>query len=297
MPTTSRGTNLAAFGTTEWLLLLAISLMWGSSFFFIEIAIRGFDPLAVSWIRVGLAAAVFAAVPRARTPIRSSDRARMVLVGLVWVTGPVIAFPLAQQWVDSSVAGLLNAVSPLVTTFIASVLLRRMPRPVQLLGFGVGLGGLFLLWLPSLRGASAEVLGLAVIVLGVVSYSLGANLAVPLQHRYGAMQLMLRAQLVAFVALTPLGLPAALDTGALRIDSLLALIPLGVLGSGLAFMAMSVLAARVGAPRASVALYIVPIVASILGVVVLGESLPPLAVTGGALVLVGAWLVSRRETT
>ena len=73
------------------------------------------------------------------------------------------------------------------------------------------------------------------------------------------------------------------------------MIPLGVLGTGLAIVLMATLAGRVGAPRASIAIYFLPLVAVVLGVVVLGETVAPMALAGVALVLAGAWIASRRE--
>jgi drug/metabolite transporter (DMT)-like permease len=75
----------------------------------------------------------------------------------------------------------------------------------------------------------------------------------------------------------------------------LAMLPLGILGTGVAFVLMATLVGRVGGPRGSVAIYFVPIVAIILGVTLLGEVLHPLALAGTGLVLAGAWITSRRE--
>jgi drug/metabolite transporter (DMT)-like permease len=75
----------------------------------------------------------------------------------------------------------------------------------------------------------------------------------------------------------------------------LAMIPLGVLGTGLAFVLMATLVGRVGGPRGAIAIYFVPIVAIALGVVFLGEAVGPLALLGTGLVLAGAWVTSRRE--
>lgn len=78
-------------------------------------------------------------------------------------------------------------------------------------------------------------------------------------------------------------------------DGALAMLPLGLLGTGLAFAAAATLVGRVGAARGSVAIYFVPVVAVVLGVIVLGEQVAPLALAGTGLLLVGAWLTSRRE--
>jgi drug/metabolite transporter (DMT)-like permease len=73
------------------------------------------------------------------------------------------------------------------------------------------------------------------------------------------------------------------------------MVPLGVLGTGLAFVLMAMLSGRVGGPRASIAIYFLPLVAIVLGVTFLGETVPPVALVGVGLVLSGAWIASRRE--
>jgi drug/metabolite transporter (DMT)-like permease len=74
------------------------------------------------------------------------------------------------------------------------------------------------------------------------------------------------------------------------------MIPLGALGTAVAFVLMGTLVGRVGGPRGSVAIYFVPIVAVILGVLVRNDTIEPLAAVGTALVLVGAWVTSRKES-
>ena len=128
----------------------------------------------------------------------------------------------------------------------------------------------------------------------MVFYGLAANMAVPLQQKYGALPVLLRAQLAALVIVVPLGL-VQLPGSSWAWDSALAMVPLGVLGTGLAFVLMTNLVGRVGGPRGAVAIYFVPIVAVALGVVFRGEALEPLAVLGAALVLMGAWITSRPE--
>ena len=98
---------------------------------------------------------------------------------------------------------------------------------------------------------------------------------------------------MALVLVLPLGL-WQLQDATFSWESALAMVPLGVLGTGLAIVLMATLAGRVGAPRASIAIYFLPVVAVVLGVLVLGETVAPVALAGVALVLVGAWVASRR---
>jgi drug/metabolite transporter (DMT)-like permease len=98
----------------------------------------------------------------------------------------------------------------------------------------------------------------------------------------------------ALVIVVPAGL-LGLPSSSFAWGPVLALLPLGVLGTGLAFVLMATLVGRVGGPRGSIAIYFVPVVAIVLGVVALGERVHPLALLGTALVLLGAWVTSRRD--
>ncbi|MGM0819670.1 MAG: DMT family transporter [Actinomycetota bacterium] len=291
---TSGGSLTEAFGPREWTLLAAIALMWGSSFLFIDLGLASFRPGVVTLARIALGAASLALVPRARTSVDAGDLPRIALLGIVWMAIPLSLFPLAQQWVDSSVAGMLNGAMPIFTVVWSVLLLRRMPRPRQLSGFAVGFLGVVAISAPGLADADATALGTGLILVAVVLYGLAANLAVPLQQRYGALPVLLRAQLAALVVVTPIGL-LQLEGSTWAWSSALAMLPLGVLGTGLAFVLMTTLVGRVGGPRGAVAIYFAPIVAIILGVALLGEAVHPAALLGTALVLVGAWLTSRRE--
>lgn len=291
---TSGGTVTEAFGPTEWGLLTGIALIWGSSFLFIAIGLEAFTPGVVTMARVTLGALALGLVPRARMPIDRADLPRVVLLGIAWVAVPLSLFPIAQQWIDSSVAGMINGAVPITTAVWSTVLLRRLPGRSQLLGIVLGFAGVIAIFLPELRSSSGTALGAALVVLAVVLYGLSANMVVPLQQRYGALPVLLRAQLAALVIVVPIGL-WQLPGSTFTWPAALAMLPLGTLSTGLAFVLMASLVGRVGGPRGSVAIYFVPVVAVALGIVVRGELVEPMAVAGTALVLVGAWFTSRRE--
>jgi len=294
LPSTARGTNLEAFGHTEWSLLAGVALIWGSSFFFIAIGLESFSPGVVTLARVGLGTAALAFVGRARLPIDRADRGRVVVLGLIWIGIPLTLFPIAQQWIDSSVTGMLNAAMPVSAAVWATVLLRRAPGRRQLVGIAIGFVGVIAVSVPELRDSSASALGAGLSLLAVAFYGLAANMAVPLQQRYGSLPVLLRAQLAALVFVTPIGL-AQLGSSSWQWSSALAMVPLGVLGTGVAFVLMATLVGRVGAPRGAVAIYFVPIVAVVLGVAFLSERVEAIALAGAALVLVGSWVASRAE--
>jgi drug/metabolite transporter (DMT)-like permease len=207
---------------------------------------------------------------------------------------PLTLLPIAQQWVGSSVAGMINGSMPIFAAAWATYLLRRLPGWRQVLGILVGFAGIVLVFIPELQASVDTAVGAFLALFAIVFYGLAVNLATPLQQRYGAAPVILRAQMVALVLVLPWGL-WQLQASTWSLESALAMVPLGVLGTGLAVVLMTTLAGRVGGPRASIAIYFLPIVAVVLGVGLLGETVAPVALAGIAFVLAGAWIASRRE--
>ncbi len=290
---TGSGSRTEAFGVREWGLLASIALIWGSSFLFIDVGLESLRPGVIAAARVALGVAALSLVPAARRPIGREDRVRVAFLGVIWAGLPLILFPVAQQWIDSSVAGMLNGAVPLAGAAWAVVLLRRPLPRVHAVGLLIGFAGVLAISWPQLQGSRATTLGAGLVVLAVVLYGLAVNLAVPLQQRYGALPVLLRAQLAALVLLLPFGL-WGLGGSTFSWPSVLAMVPLGVLGTGVAFVLMTTLVGRVGGPRGAVATYFIPVVAIVLGVLFLGERVAPAALAGTALVVAGAWLTSRR---
>lgn len=290
------GTRADAFGALEWALLAGISLVWGSSFFLIDIALDAFRPGVITAGRVLLGAAVLSLVPAARRPIAREDLPRAAFLGVIWMGIPLSLFPIAQLWIDSSVAGMLNGAMPLATAAWATLLFRRTPGPFQIAGLVVGFGGIVGISWAQLQGSSATLLGTVLVLTAITLYGLAANIAVPLQQRYGALPVLLRAQLAALIIVIPFGL-LHLPGSEWSAEAALALVPLGALGTGIAFVLMTTLVGRVGGPRGSVAIYFVPLVAMALGVLLLDETIARSALIGSALVITGAWLTSRKDVS
>ena len=119
-------------------------------------------------------------------------------------------------------------------------------------------------------------------------------MAVPLQQKYGALPVLLRAQMFAMTIVLPVG-AVQIPASHWAWDSAFAMVPLGVLSTGLAYILMATLVGRVGGTRGSIAIYFVPVVAIVLGILVRDERVEAIALAGMALVLVGAWVTSRRE--
>jgi drug/metabolite transporter (DMT)-like permease len=210
------------------------------------------------------------------------------------MAAPLTLFPIAQQWIDSSLAGMINGGVPIFAGAISALLLRRWPHRKTLGGILLGFSGVIAVSWPAIQGSHSTATGALLLILAILFYGIAINITVPLQKRYGALPVILRAQCVALL-LT--GIPGIV--GATHSDfswtSLAAMVPLGCIGTGLAFVWMATLIGRAGAARGSVAVYFVPVVAIILGTVFRSDPISPISLLGTALVIGGAFLVSRAQ--
>src|SRR5690606_11895062 len=157
----------------------------------------------------------------------------------------------------------------------------------QRAGLAVGFTGVVAISLPSMQGGSRTALGATLVLVAMVSYGIATNLVVPLQQRYGALPVIWRALGLSVVLTTPFAI-AQIPGSTVEARPLVAMVVLGVLGTGFAFIAAGTLIGRVGATRGSILAYLLPVVALLLGVVFRNEVVEPIAVAGLVLVLVGA---------
>lgn len=248
----------------------------------------------MAFLRVFLGALTLALIPGARRAVPRSDWPLIALLGMIWMAAPFVLFSVAQQWIDSSLAGMINGSVPLFTALIAATAARRVPGGLQIAGLVVGFAGVVAIATPSLGEGDSTNLGVALVVLASVLYGFAFNIAGPLQRRHGALPVIWRAQLFALIPLMPLGLVSATESS-FDWGSLAAMVALGAAGTALAFVWFATLVGRVGPTRGSLTIYFIPVVAIVLGAILLDEPIYLAAILGTALVLGGAYLTSRRE--
>ena len=290
-PPVLREENYVGFASRDWLMLAGIVATWGPSFLLIDLGVAHLAPPLVAFGRIAFGAATLGLFKVARRPVRRSDWPPIALLGLMWMAAPFVLFASAQQWIDSSLAGMINAATPLFTALVAAFIVRQLPSRVQGVGLVVGFLGVVAVSLPSVEGGS-NAAGVGLVLLATVLYGLSFNLLAELQRRNGALAVIWRAQLVAAVLLLPAAL-ATVGESDFAASSVLAVAALGSFGTALAFFWFTALIGRVGSARAAVALYFVPIVAIVLGASLNDESIHPAALLGTGLVLAGAYMTSR----
>jgi len=291
-PLTNVGSRTEAYGPTEWGLTLVIGLIWGSAFLWIALGVEHLSPGIVAFGRMALGAAALAAFPRARRRIAREDWGRIIAVALVGNAAPALLFAIAETELDSAVAGMITSGTPILSLVVASLLMRSLPGRAQTIGIGLGFVGIVLMTVPSLRGAEAAPVGVGLVFLATVGYGISGNLLVPLQQRYGGPATILWALIISAVVLAPFAL-GTISESEFTTSAVLAVIILGVIGTGVARSLAATLGGRAGAPRMSTTTYLIPVVAITLGIAFRDETIAPVAIGGVFIVLLGAYVASR----
>lgn len=286
------------FGPRETLLLLSLASMWGLSFLFIEIALRGMGPMWIVVARTGVGALVLVTATRLRGhPLPDSVRLwrRLLLLGIVTNAVPWSAVAWAQQSLPSGLVALLMAAVP-SSTLIVSVLvgLERFTL-VRVLGLALALSGVGLTVAADL-GDPGRLLAIGVILLATMMYASGAVYASQRVSGASSALTIATGQVVsAFVVTVPVALllDPVPDPAAMTPTIVAAVVALGGLGTGIAFLIFYTLIERVGATNTTLVTYLIPLVAVIAGALVLAERLALPAMLGGVLIVLGVWLAQR----
>ena len=289
----------ATMGRKEWLLLVALSLLWGGSFFFAELALVELPPLTVVLGRVGFAALAlnaFILLSGRRMPGSPRLWGAFLVMGALNNLLPFSLIVWAQVHIDSGLAAILNATTPLFTVLLAHLLTadERLTRP-RLAGVLLGFAGVALMIGPgALKG-----LGLA--GLGQVAV-LGAALAYAFAGIYGRRFKALAPSTAACGMLTattvmilPLALvieqPWNLSPGA---GTWGAVLGLALLCTVLAYLIYFRILASAGATNLLLVTFLIPVSALLLGTIFLGERPDWTAYAGLALIFAGLAAVDGR---
>ncbi|MFF1566153.1 DMT family transporter [Streptomyces sp. NPDC058293] len=280
-----------------------LSLIWGFSFLLIKVGTDGFAPFQVTLGRLAFGTAVLAvamAVKRERLPRGLRTWGHIAVAALLLNSLPFSLFAFSEQTIPSTLAGICNATSPLWGMALSLVALSE-DRPTRRRVAGLGIGFLGVLTVLGVWEGfhGLDLAGTAMALLASLSYPVGwiylrrtlagtghSNLSLS-----GAQLLMATVQLAV---VTPLftTLPAHLP-----VVPLLAIVALGALGTGLAFLIQYGLVAEVGPTTAQMVTYFIPVIATAAGVALLGESLTWSTPIGAVIVLAGAALTQSRART
>lgn len=277
-----------------------LAVIWGFSFLLIKVADPVFGPLWVAFLRIafGLLALVAVLAVR-RVPLPSGTRVwgHLAVAAVLFNVVPFTLFAVGELHVSSTVAGILNATTPLATVSAALLLVpEERPSPSRLLGLVVGLAGVVVVLSPWRGGGHGDVLGSLVCLVAAASYGLGFAYARRFLSATGAGPLQLSAGQLLCAAVET-GLLAAvgrIGPAALTAGGLWAMVALGAAGTGLAYALNYSIVRDAGPTTASTVTYLVPVVATLAGVTLLGDPLRWELPLGTAVVLLGAALAQGR---
>jgi drug/metabolite transporter (DMT)-like permease len=279
-----------------------LALIWGSSFLWIKLAIRGLSPVEVTLARLVLGAGVLFAVLLVRhekVPRSPAIWAHIMVAALFANAAPYLLFALGEQHVASSTAGMLNATTPLWTVVVAlAVRHQKTIQALQAAGLLTGFAGAVLIFAPWRSGGFASagaVESLAAAACYGISYVYMDRFLV--RRGIGSVTLsacqLLAATLLLGVALGVTGAPSPHWS----VTTVASVLVLGLIGTGAAYVLNYQIISSEGATIASTVTYLLPVVAIILGVIVLNETITVLIVAGIILVLIGVALTRKREPT
>lgn len=271
--------------------LLLLSATWGGSYLLIAVALRSTSPAALTFGRFASAALLVGLLAwraGALRGLRSRWRA-IVLLAAVQQAAPMLLIAEGEQRISSGLAGTLVAVTPLWAALLAPALGGPRPSAVQWAGLLLGLAGV-----AALLGAQpGGLLGSALVLLAAAGYAVGAawtGRRFPDVPRLGLLAAVLASSTLLLVPPVLLDPPTRLPNA----QGLVAVLVLGLAGTGLAFVLMYWLIGEVGPERTVLVTYLAPVFAVGYGASLLGERVTPAGAAGLVLVVLGAWLAARR---
>jgi drug/metabolite transporter (DMT)-like permease len=279
--------------------IVVLAVIWGWSFLFIKVAVAGMTPSAVAAARIALGGLVMVAILRVRKIALPRSRRmwrHFFVMGLVHSAVPFTLLAWGEQRITSALTAVLNASTPLFAALLTAVLLGERLKRWQLAGLVLGFAGVAVAAGVGAGDFAGSSLGGALASVGAAAcYGLG--FAYARRHLAGVPPLIATGgQLVAGTLLVgPIGLATTLQHGVVFAPRrVVAVLILGVVGTGFAYVLNYRSIAEVGPTRASVVTQLVPVVAVAVGVAFLHEPFHFRLLVGGALTLLGIALLHER---
>lgn len=285
----------------DWLSLLALGFMWGTSYVFIKIGVETLPTFTLIAARLAIGLTILATVVFiAKEPLPRSPRiyGHLIVMSVINIVLPFYLITTAERSVDSALAAILNGAVPLFVIVIASLFLHDEPITVnRLAGLIVGYAGVVILVSRSLglAGGQSSLEGELALLGSTLAYAVGAVYS---RRNVRGLRPMIPALFQVAFAFVIVTLIAVLFEDPLSVSwtppAVGAVVWLGILGSGFAYLVNFRLLARIGATRTSLVAYLLPIVGIISGAIVFQETVDARVLFGTALVFAGVALVNSR---
>jgi drug/metabolite transporter (DMT)-like permease len=281
--------------------LVLLALIWGASFMFIKVELdAGIAPIHVAFLRCALGAPALLIILRATRDRLPRDRSlwpHLLVLGTLMNAAPFALFAFGETEVSSLLAGIFNALTPLMTLLFSLGMLPDEPAtPEKVAGLGVGFLGVLVVLAPWQGLGGGSLLGALACIGAATCY--GISFPYLRRHVSGrpetgvaisAAQVTIGGLLL--LVFTPFG---ALPDEVPGVTAWLSILALGALGTGVAYILNFNIVREAGAQTASMVTYLVPVFAVIFGVTLLGEPLSWHEPAGGALIILGVALAQGR---
>ncbi len=296
----SPAASAPAAGPPVWVPLACVAttlVLWASAFVAIRHVAHDFTPGGLALGRLVAATLVLAvvlAVSRSWVRPTPGQWASMAAIGILWYGIYNVALNAGEQRLDAGTAAMLIQLSPILIALLAALFLgERFTWPLAA-GMGLAFAGVALISLGDAPGGGRDLVGVALVLVSAVTYSIALILQKPLVAALPAVQVTAVACAVATVACLPFAGSLLSDLADATASSGWWLVYLGVFPTAIAFTTYAYALRHMDATRLGVTTYLVPPITIVMGVLLLGEQPPAVAYAGGLLALVGV-AVARRQ--
>ena len=279
---------------------LALGLVWGCSFIFIELGLVFLSPFGVTFVRCALGAItllIFAKARKVGLPKGKSIWKKLWVVAMLLNVVPGVLFAFAQQYITSALAGIINATTPLMTLIFMLLIFREEKiKREQVYGLLIGaLGVMTVVGVWKELGGN-QLIGVIALLIAVscygASYPYSTRNVIPLGLKPEA--LATGQLLMATMTLLPLFIIDGFSSDNYATQSIIAMLCLGIFGSGFAYIWNFSVTAAAGSAIGSTVTYITPVVAVIVGWLYLNEEIAWHEPAGALVVIIGALLSQGR---
>ena len=279
---------------------LALGLVWGCSFIFIELGLVFLSPFGVTFVRCALGAItllIFAKARKVELPKGKSIWKKLWVVAMLLNVVPGVLFAFAQQYITSALAGIINATTPLMTLIFMLLIFREEKiKREQVYGLLIGALGVMTVMGVWKELGDNQLIGVIALLIAVscygASYPYSTRNVIPLGLKPEA--LATGQLLMATMTLLPLFIFDGFSSNNYETKSIIAMLCLGIFGSGFAYIWNFSVTAAAGSAIGSTVTYITPVVAVIVGWLYLSEEIAWHEPVGALVVIIGALLSQGR---
>jgi drug/metabolite transporter (DMT)-like permease len=282
----------------EWTMLLILSVIWGASFFFIKVALSGFDPFTVVFIRVALAAIVLVCVVYVRglrLPASPRVWGALFVLGAINNALPFSLIAWGETRIDSGTAAVFNATTPIFVGILAHFFTAdEKLTPGKVVGMLVGFFGVYLMMSPEFRGGvSWRGLGQVAVLGAAASYAASGVFA----KRFKDQPPIVTAAgmlIGASILIMPLAILNDAPWSCPPLEAVGSLVTLAVVGTAAAYVIFFRILSTAGATNVLLVTFLVPIGALVLGVTILKEIVRWEELVGMGLIFLGLAFIDGR---